>query len=63
MGTRAQAVLPGGLHQVKQHQQPSLVHLPEALGPRLGGRATKDETENRRRQLTAQCFDAKFVNL
>lgn len=63
MGTRAQAVLPGGLHQVKQHQQPSLVHLPEALGPRLGGRATKDETENRRRQLMAQCFDAKFVNL
>ena len=63
LDTRAQAVLPGGLHRVKQHQLPSLVHPPEILGPRQGGRGRKGETENGRRQWTAFCFDLSFVSL
>ena len=55
LGNRAQAVLAGGLGQVKQHQQPSLLLPPDALDPRQAGSATKDETEKFRNKQSVEC--------
>ena len=45
MSSGAQAVLPGGLGRVRQHQQPSLLLPLGTLDPRQEGQATKDETQ------------------
>lgn len=60
LGNRAQAVLAGGLGQVKQHQPPSLLLPPEALDPRQAGRVTKDETEKFRNKQCCVCQSVKM---